>query len=386
MKSLKSAVILAGSVVMTLLACEVQVAGNAYTPEPASYISGSVRLDDGSVEPGGPAILFRFDCDAPPPPQGAGSPADFVVVPESSFDAGAAEFVFPLVPPTSCHIIAGFVDRDRDFHYAYSVTAQASAGDLSISPRVVEIGAAVAGTEWIEPVVGVLLRAETPVPLERPAFEPIAADSGEVVAPSLLIDPAGQPLGDALFLVSAHEVRSDLVDVVAPVFTVVFAADGDEDGLPDDLNDDTLPDILWPKVVIRRLEPSDPNGQEIADPLVHLAALVLPLNPLQPEDGETNLLAQALSSGQAFDGVSALLAHRIAVLVPGLAVVSPEPLELVPLSELASSGVAVTGRYQLLLMNSTGQTWSLPNELSQSGDLNQGLAMTVETAESRARR
>jgi hypothetical protein len=281
----------------------------------------------------------------------------------------------------SCHIIAGFVDRDRDFHYAYSVTSQASAGDLAVSASVVEIGDAAEGSEWIEPATGLLLRAETLVPLERPAFEPTSLLSGEAAAPMLSLDPAGQPLGDALFQLRSHGVRSDLVDVEAPVFTVVFASDSDGDGLPDDLNGDTLPDILWPKLVIRRLDPSDANSQVLSDPPVQLAALLLPLNPLDPEDAESDLLTQALGLGVPMDGVSLFPATRLTVLVPGQVVTSLEPLELTPLGEIASSGVEVTGRYQLLVMNSTGQTWSLPNELSQYGDSSQAMPLLVDIDE-----
>ena len=295
MKKLLSSLIVS-VVTLSLFACEPEVFSNAYTPPPASFISGDVRLDDGSDEPGGPAVLFRFDCDDPPPPAGSGYPVDFVVVPEAGFDDGSASFVFPFVPANSCHILSGFVDRDRDFHYAYSVTSQASANDLSITSTVVEIGAAAEGSEWIEPAEAILLRAETPIPLERPAFEPTGVQSSAPVAPRLYLDPAGQPLAEAIFQLRSHEVRSDLVDVDAPVFTVVFAPDGDQDGLPDDLNGDTLPDILWPKVVIRRLDPTDASSQTLADPPVHLAAIVLPANPLDPEDEQSALLSQVLSS------------------------------------------------------------------------------------------
>jgi len=380
MKRALSCVLVSGATVL-LFACEPEVFSNAYTPEPASFISGIVRLDDGSDEPGGPAVLFRFDCDDPPPPTGSAYPVDFVVVPEASFDGGAASFVFPFVPANSCHILSGFVDRDRDFHYAYSVTSQASANDLSLTATVVEIGEAAEGSEWIEPAEAVILRGETSIPLDRPAFEPTGIQSSAAAAPRLYLDPAGHPLGDAMFRLRSHEVRSDLVDVDAPVFTVVFAPDGDEDGLPDDLNGDTLPDILWPRVVIRRLDPTDASSQNLAVPSVHLAAVVLPLNPMDPEDQDSALLSQLLSSGLPLDGASMFLATQLTVLVPGLVVTSLEPVELSPMSELASTGAEVTGRYQLLVMNSTGQSWSLPNELSQYNDENQGLPMLVEIGE-----
>ncbi|MBJ93111.1 MAG: hypothetical protein CMP23_01410 [Rickettsiales bacterium] len=359
-------------------ACQVEVVGNAFTPPAATFISGTVRLDDGSVESGGPAVLFRFDCEDPPPPVGLGFPVDFVVIPEDSFERGSAPFVFPYVPPSSCHLISGFVDRDRDFHYASAVTSQASAGDLLIGLRQVTVGAPLAGSDWIQPAEGVVLRGEIAVPLERPAFEPLDLLSLDPVAPRMELDPAGHALAPALFALGTHQVRSDVVDVVAPLFTVVFEEDADQDGLPDDLNQDGMPDLRWPRLFVRLLAP---GSQEPVEPPVILAAVILPVNPLDEEDIEADLLARVLQQGLPLDGETPLLARRITVTVPGLAVSSLQPLELVPLSEVAASGVEVTGRYQLMLMNSSGQTWSLPNQLIQYGYENQGLPLLVEMAE-----
>jgi hypothetical protein len=370
----------------SLVGCTVPIEANLSTPTPATWIGGTVRLDDGSDEAGGPAILFRFDCAAPPPPLGSGTPLDFVVVPEDHFDAGSAPFVFPLVPAGSCSLLGGFVDRDRDFHYAYSVAAQASRGDLGIGASIVQVGTVEPGSDWVEPVQGLLLRADTEVPLERPAFVPRAIPSGVVESPALLLDEAGLSQADALFLLGSTDIESDLVDVSAPVFTVVFAPDGDGDGVADDLNGDGLPDVVWPKVVIRRLDPEDPQGLSLSDPPIQLAAVVLSVNPANPAAPETDLIGQALALGIPFDGESVLPATSLAVVVPGLVVTSLEPLELSPIGDVAASGSEVLGSYQLLVMNSTGQTWSLPNELSQYGDDDQGLSLRVETAGSAKRR
>jgi len=359
-----------------LLGCDVPVAGNEKTPAPSTWIGGTLRLDDGSAEPGGPAFLFRFACDDPPPPAGSGLPQDFVVVPEESFDGASAPFVFPLVPADACYLLGGFVDRDRDFHYAYSATSQATAGDLAVAATQVEVGQ-LAG-DWIEPVTGMILRANTLVEIERPAFRTIGLSSGVAEVPGLSLDPAGSPIGDALFGLESRDVESDLVDVTAPFFTVVFAPDGDGDGLPDDLNGDGIPEILWPRIAIRRLEPTDPQALTLSDPTVQLAALPLPFNPLDPADPAWDLIAQALALGIPFDGQSVLPATSLALLVPGLVVTSLEPLELTPIADVAASGAEVLGRYQILVMNSTGQTWSLPNELSQYGEDDQGSPFLVE--------
>jgi len=363
----------------SVLGCDVPIEANLSTPSPATWIGGTLRLDDGSDEAGGPAILFRFDCAAPPPPLGSGTPLDFVVIPEDQFQAGSASFVFPLVPADSCSLLGGFVDRDRDFHYAYSVAAQASRGDLAVAATVVQVGTSEEDSDWVDPVEGILLRADTPVPLERPAFVPRGISSGAVESPTLALDEGGGAQADALFLLSSTDIQSELVDVSAPVFTVVFAADGDGDGAADDLNGDGLPDIEWPKIVIRRLDSVDPQGLSLSDPPLQLAAVVLPVNPAAPTAPETDLIGQALALGIPFDGQSVLPATSLAVVVPGLVVTSLEPLELSPISDLVASGSEVLGGYQLLVMNSSGQTWSLPNELSQYGIEDQGLPLLVET-------
>jgi len=361
--------------------CDVPVSGNESTAAPASWIGGTLRLEDDSDEPGGPAILFRYSCDDPPPPTGSGLPQDFVVIPEDSFDGASAPFTFPLVPGDACYLLTGFVDRDRDFHYAYSVSSQATQGDLAVAVTQVQVGSPGEDGNWIEPVQQVVLRANTLVSLERPAFVPASLISGLAEAPVLSLGSDGLPLEGSFFRVDSREVESDLVDVRAPFFTVVFAPDSDGDGAPDDLDGDDLPDILWPKIFIRRLDPTDPQGLTLSEPTVQLVALPMPLNPLAPGDPADDLVGQALAMGIPFDGQSVLPATSLVVVVPGLVVTSLEPLELTPVGDVVAAGTEVTGRYQILVMNSSGQTWSLPNELSQYGRDDQGLPFLVEVLE-----
>jgi len=361
------------------LGCEVPVSGNEETPAPATWIGGTLRLEDGSALPGGPAVLFRFACEDPPPPLGSGLPRDFVILTEDSFEEGAALFTFPLVPASSCHLLSGFVDRDRDFHYAYSVSSQASAGDLAVTTVEVQTGAQSEGGDWVEPVADVLLRAASEVPLDPPAFVTVDIVTGELGSPSLLLDASAQPLATSLFVLRSRAVESDLIDVQAPFFTVVLASSGD--GVADAGKQQAPPEILWPKVVIQRLDPSDPEALRLSEPPLQLVAQPLLSDPLAPGDPDTDLLSRAAALGVPFDGLSVLPVTSLAVSVPGLVVTSQQPLELRPIGEVAAAGSEVTGSYQVLVMNSSGQRWSLPNELSAYGEDDQGLSFRVESVD-----
>ncbi len=352
------------ALVLSAVACEVPIQATSGTPDPATWIGGTVWIQDGGDgSPGGAVILFRYSCDEPPPPSGFGRPVDFLVLSEEEFEGGAANFVFPGVEADVCALLTGFADRDRDFHYAYGVTSQPTAGDLSITPRTVQTG--IVDGEYIAPVEGVVLRAETVVPLERPAFQLLDL-AGVPANPSLPIASIGVTQS-ALFKVAALDIRSDLVDVNTPVFTVVMAPDGNGDGLPDDLNGDGMPDVVWPQVLVRRLDPNAPSGLEVEEPGVLLPGVVLSVNPLDPTDAESNLTALAAAQGIPFDGQTPLLRSELIVAAAPQVVTNLEPLELVSLDAVYASGGEVTGGYQVLVMNSTGQLWNLPNELTAYG-------------------
>jgi len=355
--------------------CDVPVVPTEGTESPATYIAGTLRLVGNEIS--GPAILLRFDCDNPPPPVGSGAPVDFVVVPETALDSDEAPFIFPSVPPETCSLLTGFVDGDRDFHYDYAVTSQATAGDIAVTTETVVTASSEEGSDYIPPSVGVLLRAETEVPLEPPSFELRDPVLGEVVAPAVELGPTVGTTPQVLVEVAATEIHSSAMDVDQPVLTLVFGPDGDEDGLPDDLDGDGLPDVLWPRVLVRRLDPLDPAGLAVQDPGVLLPGLVVPLDVADPLNPETNLALAAANLGLPFDGATPFLVDRLTVLVPPLVVTELDPLTTAPIEEVAASGVAVVGRYQVLVMNSTGQRWSLPNALADLGLEAQAAAFEV---------
>ena len=128
-----------------------------------------------------------------------------------------------------------------------------------------------------------------------------------------------------------------------------------------------MPDVVWPQVLVRRLDPNAPSGLEVEEPGVLLPGVVLSVNPLDTTDAESNLTALAAAQGIPFDGQTPLLRSELIVAAAPQVVTNLEPLELVSLDAVYASGGEVTGGYQVLVMNSTGQLWNLPNELTAYG-------------------
>jgi hypothetical protein len=178
-----------------------------------------------------------------------------------------------------------------------------------------------------------------------------------------------------LDLVSAI-LTTDLLRLEEPAFDVVFGADGDGDGRPDDGNGDTLPDVDWPKVYVQRLDPGDPTGATLADPPVLLPGVVMAVDP-EAQSSEYSLLAEAEALGIALDETGLLVTTEIRVYVPALAVTSLDPVEVTPLESVAASGVPVGGAYSILVMNPDGRLWQLPNVLAGLGVSSQGVAVEV---------
>lgn len=356
----------------SLSACTVPVQPTAETPDASTWIGGTVELAeaDGAGVPGGPTFVFRYDCADPPPPAGTGRPVDFLVIDEAAYTSGRADFVFPQVPPATCATLTGFVDRDRDFDPFVSVANQVTAGDLAISQVTVATDALDPDEDTLAPVADVRLRAETSVPLDRPAFVARGVD-GELGA-TVALGPAPGTTGNTLLTLTATSVSSDAVTAEDPRFTLVFAPDADGNGWPDDHNGDGLPDVVWPRVLFVSADPSDASGLTQDDPPTVLPGVVLPLNPANAVDLDTNFVLTQRLAGLPFDGAAVLPVGQLTVVLPPLVVT-----DLDTATTAAIEGVEdVLGDYQIVVMNSSGQTWTVPNELAEA-EASQGARVTV---------
>ncbi len=332
----------------------------------------------------GKVVLFLYDAARPPPPLGTGRPLTFSVVPRDAVfgeaadgDAGpfTAPFAFSLVAPGR-YLLRGFVDADDDFIPWYGVTADVTEGDVgggavtaTRALRIIEVGTDEAG--WPVPAldVPVTLSDAARVPLDRPAFSVPAAPALE-----------GRPeVTLAGAQVSVELVATPLVEGVVSQASPAFLlrlVDDDGDGLPDDANGDGVPDV-WPRVVVRKLAGEHPltdendldrNGLLDAEG-VDYAHVDPGTGATIAADGKPDLVV--LAAG--FD-VSEYAAQLVDA--QGRVKQAPTPVPRLTLvlraraldvSVPAAPGVlqaVPAGTWSITVIQQTGQTWRVPNELA----------------------
>ena len=322
----------------------------------------------------GKVVLFLYDAARPPPPTGTGRPLTFTVVSREAVfgaaldgDSGpfTAPFAFSLVAPGR-YLIRAFVDANDDFIPWYGVTADTTRGDVGgayIDPvtrafRVAEVGLDEAGRPIPALDVPVSISDTATVPVDRPIFSVVGGEETVMLG--------GSP---KVIELQATPINEGVIDQTTPAFLLRFV-DDDGDGMPDDANRDGVPD-LWPRVVVRKLA----EGQS---PLVDENDL--DRNGVVDEQGEDYAHATAEADGKP--DVVVLAAgfdptEYSASLVDAMGRVKPTPLtvprlKLVlqprafdvsnPAAPEALRTVPV-GHYAITVIQLTGQTWRVPNEL-----------------------
>lgn len=333
----------------------------------------------------GNAIVFLYDADRPPPPQGTGRPIAFTVVPaEQLFGPSlGANLPGPFTAPFNFSLVAagrytlrGFIDADTcgaaatqpchtpDFNPWYGVTSEPNEGDVGGAavdpstgqPLTLEVTADADGVAQPLTGVSVSFTDSARVPLDRPAFQVVQGD--RTVGP-----------GQKVLRLQRLSVQSGAVDQRPPGFMVSYV-DANRDGVPDDANKDGVPD-LWPRVVVRKL--ADPTSGLLEDNDLDRngvldASGVDYLHADGTQDGKPDLVV--LAAGLVPDGPIAALTdeqgnprmtpavvQELQVVVRPQALDASNPAAPAPLKDLPK------GRYTLVLIQSTGQTWRVPNEL-----------------------
>ncbi|QRK09224.1 hypothetical protein JQX13_03440 [Archangium violaceum] len=339
----------------------------------------------------GNAIVLLYDADRPPPPEGAGRPLSFTVIPAERLFGPAdpnasgpftAPFTFSLVAPGR-YLLRGFIDADTcstgarpchtpDFIPWYGVTSEPNAGDvggaavdaLTRAPRVVEIAAGPDGALQAATGITVSFSDSSTVPVDRPAF---------TVVGDRRFDPA---TGSKVLELRPLQLHEGVVDVRPPAMIVRYR-DDNGDGKPDDTNGDGQvdPQDLWPRVLVRKLA----GGQELTGAQRLADENDLDRDGILDPEGADYPRADGTRDGLPDQVVLAAMLHPSvldalrnpdgtprmeAVTVPSLSVVVlPRALDVRdPLHPMDLRSVP-SGRYALTLVQFTGQTWRVPNEL-----------------------
>jgi hypothetical protein len=326
----------------------------------------------------GRIVLFLYDATRPPPPIGTGRPLTFTVVSrESVFGAApdgdtgpfTAPFAFSLVAPGH-YLVRGFVDSNSDFIPWYGVTADATQGDVggaAIDPvtrasRIIEVGTDEAGRPIPALDVPVSFSDAARIPLDRPIFSVSGGAESVIVS--------GQP---KVIELQATPIDEGVMNQPTPAFMVRFV-DDNGDGVPDDANGDGIPEV-WPRVVVRKLA-------QDRSPLIDENDL--DKNGVVDAEGEDYEHANGEKDGKPDVVVLAAgfdVTEYAAQLVDGMGKVKPTPtivphLKLVlqprafdvstPTSPQQLRGVPI-GDYAITVIQQTGQTWRVPNELGLDG-------------------
>ena len=327
----------------------------------------------------GAVVLFLFDAARPPPPVGAGRPVSFTVVPRDDAFKGAgnndtgpfvARYAFSLVPAGK-YIVRGFIDANADFVPWYSVTSEVNLGDVggaaidaaTRASRVVEVSTEQPGVVDVP----VSFSDTATVTVDRPSFSESTGN------PTITVTASG---GNKVFDINATPLNAGAVHESKPAF-LVKAIDDNMDGVPDDSNGDGLPDV-WPKIFVRKLSDgdnplADENDVDRNGVLDATGADYEHVNVMTgttiPTDGQpdavvlaagidlTDILPLVLDSGGAPKPQPTAVTSLRIVIKP-LAIDVSNPIAPSPLRALPK------GRYALTVMQFTGQTWRVPNELA----------------------
>jgi hypothetical protein len=314
---------------------------------PQKVMSGRI---EGNVVTEGPArgdvVLLLFDAQRLPPPYGFGRPLTFTTVKASDLFTGTgngpftAPFAFSLVAPGN-YFIAGLVDTNADFIPFYSVTAGTNTGDVSggsvdpltLAPNIIAL-------KDVATKVGVSLGQ--PVPVDRPVFQ---VPGG---APSATVGAMG-----AVVQLQTQGIDEDAIHEARPVFLAQLAADGVS--------------LEWPKVVVRKIDKDNPlldendldkNGVP-DDPTKPSVVLAAGFDP-------TPIILQ-LVDGMGMPKKTPTPVGELTLIVRPQALDANDPSAPKMLSSVPG------GNYAITVINPTGQTWRVPNELAPAIAASAGL-------------
>ena len=351
-----------------------------------SRIEGTVVI---SSKARGNVVVFLFDSARAPPPNGTGRPITFTVLSreavfgkalDGDFGPFTARFAFSLVPAGKYNV-RGFIDSNVDFIPWYDVTSQVNAGDVggaAIDPVSRAIREIVVDGKTPALDVPVSFSDTALVPVDRPSFVVDGGPTSPATSFTLTATGGAQVLELDPLIYNEQSIHQG-----KPAFLAKFI-DDDANGIPDDANKDGVPD-MWPKVLVRKLSSTSANPLLDENDLDKNGVLdatgadggvgedydhVNPMNGLTiPADGKPDAVVLAagfdptelgpllIDSMTGMVRLTPVPVGRLKLVIRPQAVdisnpMAPQPLKTMP-----------KGRYAITIVQITGQTWRLPNEL-----------------------
>ncbi|MFT6159997.1 MAG: hypothetical protein ACJA00_002589 [Myxococcota bacterium] len=392
---------------LALVACDELIPLDPDLDGPDNTISGAVVISF----PGEPAtaIILAGRADNPLPPNGTGRPVTLTTVPATDFSQAngvqSADYAMNGLPDGDW-LLSGLIDIDGDFHPNIDALAGATCGDI-VGGHIVSLTDttfAAISVDGGNEATGITVTLASTLPVERPAFFPLTA-TGAPGIPVVDRARAAEPQGFALQTTGIHAALrrpdgtpsitydlegpytvdpaspaegnpfglapSSVYDVFSPSCDTAFFAqflDDDGDGIPDP--HPSVPGVFnsWPQIGLTWVGvPVDTTG-----------------------DGAPDSFSREGRESESWSALSVLSPLLLQAGVPvGIPVLlSQLPVVWVPAAQRSSasteddctgtwvSGVCTdlittpadlpAGAWAITVIESTGQTWTVPNTLATS--------------------
>jgi hypothetical protein len=382
-----------------ILACAYQppLAPSDDYPETVS-LSGQVVLTSGSADgletfdTGDSTIERRvghvviYAADDLPPPSGFGSPLDLATLPSSAWSVGSGSGLEGVVSaewsisglPTGRYVVSALIDNDGDFNpfpQLSDFAGGATCGD-QLGAYLVD---AESGTplpldvQAPEHIEGLSILVSEPLTTERPAFvlDTIGTDGtlphqdlAKKFSPTGLADLPNFELTLAATGVVHPKLSLNHPGAVdCPTLFTVMTVDADGDGVADPHPVEAAASVgapaMWPRVLFRLL--LDEEGNPVEE--TWLSEGVIDFRPNEAV-GSVPGREQALAEDWV---LPALMTPNLPIGTSELPVLwTGQAAQLTDegLGEVLTGGDIPGGTWGVIVMNHTGQSWVMPNQLS----------------------
>ncbi|MBS2021735.1 MAG: hypothetical protein JST92_04955, partial [Deltaproteobacteria bacterium] len=319
--------------------------GAGATP-PGGAIQGNLLLSGLSPAAVGNVLIAAYRASDPPPPSGTGRPVLATVIPRPfvalGVGAGRLQYALPGLPPDT-YLVAAMHDADDRFNPILSYLATPGLGAQLAFAGGVPAPVVVTTTPVAAADIAIDGTATPSLPFERPMF------TSDATAPAVM--PAGQTTP---YLVTLNS-------------TAPSALPG---GLLSGSNGVIQPRFHPHLVFVNGVPQKDSFGRFLVTTTVY----VTPIDPGQY--GVVAVVDPRSFCGQLVSGADSDCSTGTPIVsggVPAVAEVQSLNLIVVPtlkadlIAKAPTAGRPPSGSYRMTVIEFTGQTWSVPNELATSG-------------------